>query len=68
MIFNSLNNEIGQLTFCRSILPVGQFKIPRYASSFRIDSNQFGGTIMVSIIEDIPPKLLSFEKLPTEGV
>ena len=62
MIFNSLNNEIGQLTFCPS------FKIPRYASSFRIDSNQFGGAIMVSIIEDIPSKLLSFEKLPTEGV
>ena len=34
--------------------PVGQFKIPGFATPFRRDRNEFGGGIMVFAREDIP--------------
>ena len=34
--------------------PVGQFKIPGFATPFRRDRNEFGGGIMVFVREDIP--------------
>ena len=42
-------------------LPSGQFKIPIYASPFRLDRNQNGGGILVFVREDIPLKFLSCE-------
>ena len=48
--------------------PVGQFKIPDYASPLNVNCNQFGVGIMVFVREDIPSNLLSIEELPIEGV
>ena len=42
-------------------LPSGQFKIPIYASPFRLDRSQNGGGILVFVREDIPLKFLSCE-------
>ena len=39
--------------------PNGKFNVPGYALSFCLDRNQFGGSIMVFIREDIPSKLIS---------
>ena len=47
--------------------PAGQFKIPCYASSFRLDRNQNGGEILVFIREDILAKFLSPEEKPMEA-
>ena len=46
--------------------PTGQFKIPGYASPFRLDRNQNGGGILVFSREDIPVKFLSSEEKPME--
>ena len=40
----------------------GQFKIPGYTLSCRLDRNQFGGGIMVFVREDIPSRVLSLNK------
>ena len=45
-------------------IPAGQFKIPNYASLFRLDQNQNGGGILVFVREDIPVKFLSSEEKP----
>ena len=42
-------------------LPSGKFKIPSYASPFRLDRNQNGGVILIFVREDIPLKFLSCE-------
>ena len=47
--------------------PAGQFKIPGYASYFRLDQNQDGGGISVFVREDIPVKFLSSEEKPIEA-
>ena len=47
--------------------PAGQFKIPGYASPFRLDRNQNGGGISVFVREDIRLKFLSFEEKPIEA-
>ena len=47
--------------------PAGLFKIPSYASPFRIDRNQNGGGILVFVSEDIPVKVLSSEEKLTEA-
>ena len=44
--------------------PAGQFRIPGYASPFRLDLNQNGGGILVFVREDIP---LSSEEKPIEA-
>ena len=38
--------------------PAGQFKIPGFASPFRLDRNQNGGGIIVFVREDTPVKYL----------
>ena len=48
--------------------PVGQLRIPGYASPFRLDRDQHSGGIMVFITEDIPAKFLSADTKPTEGL
>ena len=48
--------------------PVGQFRIPGYASTFRLDRDQQGGEIMVFIKEDIPVKFLSADTKPIESL
>ena len=47
--------------------PAGQFKIPGYASPFRLERNQNGGGILVFVREDIPVKFLSSEEKPIEA-
>ena len=47
--------------------PTGQFKIPGYASPFRLDRDENGGEIMVFVREDIPVKFLSSENKPIEA-
>ena len=47
--------------------PAGQFRIPGYASPFRLDLNQNGGGILVFVREDIPVKFLSSEEKPIEA-
>ena len=47
--------------------PAEQFKIPGYASSFRLDRNQNGGGILIFVREDIPVKFLSSEEKPIEA-
>ena len=47
--------------------PAGQFKIPGFASPFRLDRNQNGGGIIVFVREDIPGKYLSSEDKPIEA-
>ena len=47
--------------------PAGQFKIPGFASPFRLDRNQNGGGIIVFVREDIPVKYLSSENKPIEA-
>ena len=47
--------------------PAEQFKIPGYASPFRLDRNQNGGGILVFVREDIPVKFLSSEEKPIEA-
>ena len=47
---------------------VDQFKIPGNISAFCIGHNQFSGSIMVFVREDISSKFLSIEYLPTKGV
>ena len=47
--------------------PAGQFKIPGFASPFRLDRNQNGGWIIVFVREDIPVKYLSSEDKPIEA-
>ena len=47
--------------------PAGQFKIPGYASSFRLDRNQNGGGILVFVKEGMPVKFLSSEEKPIEA-
>ena len=44
--------------------PVDQFRIPGYASPFRLDRDQHGGGIMVFIKEDIPAKFLTADTKP----
>ena len=39
-----------------------KFKIPDFASSFKLDRNQNGGKILVFVREDIPVKFLSSEE------
>ena len=39
--------------------PNGKFNVPGYALSFCLDRNQFGGSIMVFIREDIPSRFIS---------
>ena len=46
--------------------PVGQFRILRYASPFRLDRDQHGGGIMAFIREDISTKLLSADTKPID--
>ena len=46
--------------------PAGQFKIPGYASPFRLDRNQNGDGILVFVREDIAVKFLSSEEKPIE--
>ena len=47
--------------------PTCQFKIPGYASPFRLDRDENGGGIMVFVREDIPVKFLSSENKPIEA-
>ena len=47
--------------------PAGQFKIPGFASPFRLDRNQNGGGIIVFVRENIPVKYLSSEDKPIEA-
>ena len=42
--------------------PNGQFKIPGYVLRCPLDRNQFGGSIMVFVKEDIPSRVLSLNK------
>ena len=46
--------------------PAGQFKIPGYASPFRLDRNQNGDGILAFVREDITVKFLSSEEKPIE--
>ena len=48
--------------------PVGQFRIHRYISCFRLDCDQHGRVIMVFIKEDILAKFLSADTKPIEGL
>ena len=48
--------------------PEDQFKIPGFTSPFRSDQNEFGGWIMIFVIEDIPSEVISKETLSIEGV
>ena len=48
--------------------PVGQFRILRYASPFRLDRDQHGGGIVAFIREDIPTKFLSADTKPIKGL
>ena len=48
--------------------PVGQFRIPGYASPFRLDRDQHDGGYVVFIREDIPAKFLSADSKPIEGL
>ena len=41
--------------------PGGQFKIPGYASPFRLNRNQNSGEILVFVREDIPVKFFPSE-------
>ena len=45
----------------------GPFKIPGYASPFRLDQNQNGGGILVFVRGDIPVNFLSSEEKPIEA-
>ena len=47
--------------------PAGQFKIPGYASPFRLDRNENGCGILFFVREDIPVKYLSSEEKPIEA-
>ena len=44
--------------------PVGQFRIPGYTSTFRLDRDQHVGGIAVFIREDIPAKFSSADTKP----
>ena len=48
--------------------PVGQFRIPGYASPFRLDRDQHGGAIMAFIREDIQAQFLRTDTKPIEGL
>ena len=48
--------------------PESQFKTPRYSSTFRLDWDQNGGSIMDFVREDITAKFLSFEDKPIEAL
>ena len=48
--------------------PVGQFKIPGFATPFCRYRNEFSGGIMVFVREDIPAKQISNETLNIEGL
>ena len=47
--------------------PAGQFKIPGYASPFRLDRNQNGGRILVFVRDNILVKFLSSEEKSIEA-
>ena len=49
------------------LFPAGQFKIPGYASPFRLDRNQNSSGILVFVRDYIPVKLLSSEEKPIEA-
>ena len=48
--------------------PVGQFKIPGFATPFRRDRNELGGGIMMFVREDIHAMQISNETLSIEGL
>ena len=48
--------------------PVGQFKIPRYTSRFRLDCDQHDSKNMTFLREDIPAKSFSAGIKPIEGL
>ena len=47
--------------------PAGQFKVPVYASPFRLDRNQNVGGILVFVREDIPVKFQSSDEKPIKA-
>ena len=47
--------------------PKGQFVLDGFSTPYRLDRNCHGGGILMFIREDIPSKLLLFEKNPVEG-
>ena len=49
------------------MIPAGQFKNPVHTSPFRLDRNQNGGKIMVSVRENIEVNFLSSEDKPIEA-
>ena len=44
-----------------------QFFLDGYSTSYRLDRNRSGGGIMSFVRNDIPSKMISIEKLPTES-
>ena len=66
LLKDQIKGNLNVLTISKTklddLFPAGQFKISGYASPFRIDRNQNGGGILISVREDIPVKFLSSEK------
>ena len=48
--------------------PIEQFKIPGFSTPFRRHRKQYGGRLLVFVIDDIPAKHLSSESTPIEGI
>ena len=47
--------------------PNSQFFLDGYSTPYRLDRNRNGGGIMLFVRNDIPSKMISIEKLPTES-
>ena len=47
--------------------PDSQFFLDGYSTPYRLDRNRNGGGIMLFVRNDIPSKMISIEKLPTES-
>ena len=47
--------------------PYSQFFLDGYSTAYRLDQNRNGGGIMLYVHHDIPSKMISIEKLPTES-
>ena len=47
--------------------PDNQFFLDGYSTPYSLDRNRNGGSIMLFVHNDIPSKMISIEKLPTEG-
>ena len=48
-------------------IPDSQFFLDGYSTPYRLDQNRNGGVITLFVRNDILPKMISIEKLPTES-